>query len=457
MKKYTILILLVIIILTRYVLEYRKRSEYIHPKSGEMIVIPGFPIENYNGKTDLYTENFSYSSNIRIIRWSIPPSCIEYFYDLRITLPDCRNWTAGGKIVISGTIKRGIAANKFSEKGLINKVIYQKNTNNVSLNDRLFAFLNNLGFIFAQRKNLVFSKFSDVEGSVLSSLIFGQTASLLPSKIKDELKVAGLQHLVSVSSYSFGLTIELAFYFKKIFFEKKRFVEIITFLFMFTYVLLVGYPAVLQRVLIATGIDYLSARFFHRPILPLYRLLLSSLILLALEPFAFFDLGLEISVLASLGIQLFSRPPKLLFQFTSFIPKPIQIKIVGTLWLSIVAQLLSVPLIFYYFGQLSLISPVSNLITSWTLSLLLPLGTFYWLVAQINRPLSYVFFFPTKFLTNLFLEELKFLDHLAFLLHFQPNESLTLLGYVLIIFMVIRFKFKGFHHYRQSFLGTLNR
>ena len=66
------------------------------------------------------------------------------------------------------------------------------------------------------------------------------------------------------------------------------------------------------------------------------------------------------------------------------------------------AQIFTVPLIFYYFRQISLISPITNLLISWTIGSIMILGIFLSLLGWVWLPLGqivgYVTWVPLTYL-----------------------------------------------------------
>ncbi len=106
-------------------------------------------------------------------------------------------------------------------------------------------------------------------------------------------------------------------------------------------------------------------------------LLLTALVMVIIDPNLLSSLSFQLSFLATFGIIQFSG------WLVSKLPKFGPLK--GDLANTLAAQALVVPLIFFHFGQVSLISPLVNVLVLWTV----PLAT---ILGFVSLFLSYLFF-----------------------------------------------------------------
>lgn len=133
------------------------------------------------------------------------------------------------------------------------------------------------------------------------------------------------------------------------------------------------------------------------------------LLLLAVNPYAIANAGLQFSFLSTAGIFAFGRPWSQ--TWTEKIPKPYRRwakPFVGTVAISLGAMLFTVPLSALYFHRFSLIAPLSNLLTTWAVSLafiggllsvvlggfLLPLGQL--LAGVVGLPIRYFLWYAEQ-------------------------------------------------------------
>ncbi len=411
-----------------------------------LIIITHFVHDNILRSNDIRDSTLEFSDIVWVKRMVNVSNCYVQHFELKLIITGCDAWKAGDELTISGKLTQQNASIQFGQKVLIKKIKVIIKKNEVSLKTRGADFLNFLSFSFYSRSQEVFSSLGVERGYLMFSLIFGQSFDL-PSEMKQIFRLAGLPYIISVSSYSFSLTIESFFLLTKYFPYRKKVIEIGALISLSLYILVVGYPVALQRVVVALFIDYLSKRFFYRPILPLYRLVLSSLIILALNPFAFFDIGFQFPVLASAGLCLFSSPPNILVKLLPFSSKKLKRRVAKLIWLPISAQILLLPLILFYFGDLNLISPISTLLISWILPIILILGMSFWLIGQFFIP---ILPFLTPFIKGpiiVFLAEINLLAGLPFHLQYQPSLEVTALGYCLITLFIF-----GSHIYHKRYI-----
>ncbi len=430
-KYQTYLILLIILILTHFIQLTTKESNSIN-------------------NPDLVVQ-----AEVGLIAWGKLPNCTIWLNSSRFSVSDCSAWSSSGKLTIIGNRQSSSAADNLSQKVLIKKVIYSSGDIRDSLKNRLVNFLNFTSFRLIQKRTVIFSYLEEKDRSLLLALLFGQSNSGLTLQLHHYFTQSGLQNLISVSSYTFSLTIEFFLIAGKHLSEKRKYIELTMFLVISYFVILVGYPLALQRVVYGFFIDYLGQRVFHRPISPLYRLVLSSLALLVVNPYAFFDVGLEFSVLAAIGIYLFSKPPKQVFMLCALIPAKWRKRVAQLLWLPCSAQIFTWPLIFYYFGEMSLMSPLSNIAVLWVLPSILTLGIGYWLIGQIYLPTVYSLIPFLSSVLAIFKAELRFLSSFGFLLTFQPTVREIGFGYCLISFFTFVIFFNHKRHLTQSIYLSL--
>ena len=88
--------------------------------------------------------------------------------------------------------------------------------------------------------------------------------------------------------------------------------------------------------------------------------------MLMFKPAIVWDVGFQLSFLATAGIILFQER---IVAFLKFLPKPFNDDLATTL----AAQSLVVPIVFYHFGSVSAISPVANATILW----IIPLATIF--------------------------------------------------------------------------------
>ena len=95
----------------------------------------------------------------------------------------------------------------------------------------------------------------------------------------------------------------------------------------------------------------------------LYLLFFTCALILCFDSHIVYDISFQLSFLAILGISIFYKPTEE-DQNSSNIVNRLVIPIKEQISMGFSAQVFTVPLIFYYFGNISLASPIANLLLS---------------------------------------------------------------------------------------------
>ena len=133
------------------------------------------------------------------------------------------------------------------------------------------------------------------------------------------------------------------------------------------YTLLVGADASVMRAAIM-GLLVALANYLNRRSLAIVSLFAAGLLMTALNPLTLWDVGFQLSFLATLSLVLFATPMTERFErlMARLLParaaKPLTGFLNDALIVTLAAQILTLPLIAHYFGRLSVVSPLANLL-----------------------------------------------------------------------------------------------
>ena len=142
------------------------------------------------------------------------------------------------------------------------------------------------------------------------------------------------------------------------------------------------------RAVILSGV-VLIGQYLGRDAHPMTTLSLGLLALLAANPYAIANAGLQFSFLATAGILLLGQPWHK--RWMKGVPKRHRKwarPVLGLAAVSLGAMVFTVPLSALYFGRFSLIAPLSNLLTSWAVSLAFAGGMLSVLLGALFLPLG---------------------------------------------------------------------
>ncbi len=211
------------------------------------------------------------------------------------------------------------------------------------------------------------------EASLLNGIIFGVNLKTT-KEFYQQLKVVGLLHLVVLSGINITLLAAMISSITK--FLSKQLSTLITILIIILFVIFVGPKAPIIRAAfmgVLTHVAILTGRKNYT----LYALFLSLIFILIFWPDWLKTVSLQLSYGATLGIILFGQGKNNNW-------------IIKNLHLTMAAQVFTVPIIFFYFKQVSLISPLANLLVAETIPPLMVFGFLTAILGKINYFLGYI-------------------------------------------------------------------
>lgn len=237
------------------------------------------------------------------------------------------------------------------------------------------------------------------------ALLLGDS-SLLTYEEDTAFKVSGVRHIIAVS----GLHISILFSLVYLLSGKKRITTaLIGIPALVVFAAVAGFTPSVMRASIMQ-ILMILALLFNREYDPPTALSFAVLVMLAGNPLVITAIGFQLSVVCIIGIFLFSKP---IHRYLSH-PKrlgsgkgdDIKAKLtrwfVGSVSVSLSATVLVTPLCAVYFGMVSIVGVLTNLITLWVVSpvfygimaacmfgaIWLPMGK--WIGAVISWPIRYI-------------------------------------------------------------------
>jgi competence protein ComEC len=176
--------------------------------------------------------------------------------------------------------------------------------------------------------------------------------ALIPKPMQTELALVGLSHLVAVSGYNLTIIVQAV---ERLLGRFGRGVALVASLWLITgFLILTGASASIVRASLVSVLSLL-ATFYGRRFNPLTLILITAGATAIYKPSYLTDLGWLLSYLAFFGILVLAPAVEARLGH----PKPVLIRLFIE---SFTAQILTLPLILYFFSQLSIIAPLTNLV-----------------------------------------------------------------------------------------------
>lgn len=209
------------------------------------------------------------------------------------------------------------------------------------------------------------------------ALLLGDT-SKLDYETDSNFKVSGIRHVVAVS----GLHVSILFaLLGAVTFRKKFLMAPVGLFLLLLFSALAGFSPSVNRACMMSGL-LLLAMLFNREYDEATALAFSVLIMLLYNPLVIGDVSFQLSVASVSGIYLFRIPIRNVL--LDKLEKPLCSKLRNTMVhgfstsvsITLSASVMTVPLCAYYFGMVSLVGIVTNLLALWLIS-----GIFYGILA----------------------------------------------------------------------------
>ncbi len=275
----------------------------------------------------------------------------------------------------------------------------------------------------------------------MEGIILGNRSGL-PTDIQDELNRIGLAHIIAVSGYNLTILIIIL---HKTMCTKWKWLLMISSLWMIVgFVLLTGAVASIVRAGVMSGL-FVVFHYYGKRLSAAYALALTALITILINPaYLLSDLGWQLSFAALAGIVFFADPIKQL------LPKrlPLLSEIIAV---TLAAQILTIPLIAFTFGQLSLIAPLSNLLIMPFIPLLMAVGLAAGFVGMIFPNMASIIFAPLNVLVRWLLELVSYLANLHFAaLDIARPSLLLLLSYYGVVLGAMLIRWLPHHSLRYN-------
>ena len=304
----------------------------------------------------------------------------------------------GNKIQIEGKLATPFEDEEFSYKDYLAKdnIFSTVSFAKVKLLDEdkgnpIKAALLNFKQRFAEKLSLVVA---EPQNSLLLGLLVGARRSI-PQDLLDQFRVTGVTHIIAISGFNISIITRLLGGFIQRTLGIKASM-IISLLVVSGFVVITGAQASVVRAAIM-GILIVVALNTGRASTMFNVLILTAAVMVLFNPkILFFDVGFQLSFLATAGLLAFAdKLEEILYK----VPKIFEIR--TTLAATISAQIFVLPLLIYYFDEISIISLVVNVL----ILPIIPWAMFFGFVAGalalIWLPLSYLAaWIAWAFLTN---------------------------------------------------------
>ncbi len=220
-------------------------------------------------------------------------------------------------------------------------------------------------------------------GDLLTSFIFGEANIRLPEKWKDTFKAVGLTHVLVVSGAQISLLdSSVVCLLKLLQIGLRAEIAALSGINLVFYGLTGGGASILRAVLMTQC--GLVALYFGRRLSIWHIMTASAWVMMLIDPGFIWDIGAQLSFLATVSL-VWAAPA-----IESVLPEKIPGVLKTTAAVSLAPFLLTTPILWFYFQNITLVSIVSNFFLLWIAELIVVTGFFSTVLGLIWQPLSLI-------------------------------------------------------------------
>jgi len=269
------------------------------------------------------------------------------------------------------------------------------------------------------------------QSGFLEALLFGDESNI-SNEWKNKLNFTGTRHIAAVSGMNITiLCFLLSDFLLSLSFWRNQSFYISVILISF-YILMIGAPASAVRAGIM-AIAFLTAQHFGRISTGSRIIVLSATIMLIFNPLLLvFDVGFQLSFLAIIGL-IYLQP--ILLNLFKKIPDVFQLRynLSGTL----AAQIFTLPILIYNFGQISIISLLANILILPLLPAITILGFIFSMIGMVWELLGQFLSWPAWFMLSYLIKIIDWFSKISWANLIFQNVSIFFLLFCYFVLALI--------------------
>ncbi len=298
---------------------------------------------------------------------------------LLVRLPPGGDWRYGDRVRLEGYLYTPSENEDFSYKSyLARQQIYTQFTCGACLTcaDRPLetcarlvergqgsAFMSTIYDLRQRLVQVIYQLFPDPESGLLAGILLGVETGISP-QVLEAFRVTGTAHIIAISGFNFAVVTALfVLVFGRLLGRWRG--MLVAWLGIFLYAALAGASASVVRSAIMGGVAIFAIRLGRRQS-GLNSLAFVAAVMALFDPMILWDVGFQLSFMATLGLVLYAEP--LAGWFTGFASRWLPLasarrlaQPVGEyLLFTLAAQITTLPLMLVYFRQLSPVSLLAN-------------------------------------------------------------------------------------------------
>ena len=235
----------------------------------------------------------------------------------------------------------------------------------------------------------IYNVLSPPQSSLLGAMILGDK-SRISQEWKEKLNRVGIRHITAISGMHITILVGILMWGLVYIGMKRAKAFYLALLFLIFYILMIGAPSSAVRAGVMGGLLLLALK--EGRLSQSWRVIIfAATVMLAISPKLLrFDVGFQLSFFAVIGI-VFLSP--YFMEKLKFIPKWLD-SIKGVIVMTLAAQIFTLPILIYNFGQISLVAPIANFLIVPILPYILVFGFLTGFIGMAYQYFGIIFSFP---------------------------------------------------------------
>lgn len=235
------------------------------------------------------------------------------------------------------------------------------------------GLLEALRSVRARLESAIRGAIPDPHASLTAGVVFGARSDLPPA-LREALTATGTSHIVAVSGFNV-VVVAAAMQLVALRLVGRPWSALPSVVGIWTYVLLVGAPPSAVRAGLMASLAVVASVVGRLPD-AITTLAVAAAAMLLWDPWLIFDLGFQLSMLATAGLILFATPISARLTVLPTLAR-------GPVAVALATHLVTLPIVLHTFNTLSVVAPLSNLLVGFWIPWLMLLGVLLAVLAWV--------------------------------------------------------------------------
>lgn len=269
----------------------------------------------------------------------------------------------------------------------------------------------------ANARDFINESLQEPQASLLVGILLGDDNGLSEA-VEEDFIITGTSHVIAISGFNMVILAQVLMSILRRF-TKEETAAFLGVIAIIIYTIFVGAGAAVVRAAVMSCILIIAQALHRKTHLPT-SLAFVALFLSLLNPYTLWDVGFQLSFAAVIGMAVFVPPMERGIEkfFNQVSNREISQKILAVLTepliVTLAAQITTLPLILFYFGRLSVVSPVVNFIIIPFQPLILLFGAIGVIIGLMVAPLGELILTGTWLFLSITVEVIDFFASLSF-------------------------------------------